>query len=58
MKKDKCISCKKDTQYDEITHIDMRYYYIEGAGQLCPDCYNKIYESKRDNTYKEQFNES
>jgi hypothetical protein len=58
MKKDKCISCKKDTQYDEMTHIDMRCYYIEGAGQLCPDCYNKIYESKRDNTYKEQFNES
>jgi hypothetical protein len=58
MKKDKCISCQKDTQYDEMTHIDIRYYYIEGAGQLCPNCYNKIYESKCDNTYKEQFNES
>lgn len=34
MKKDKCISCKKDTQYDEITHIDSRYYYIEGAATI------------------------
>ena len=56
--KDKCVICDTDTQYDEFTHIDMRYYYIEGCGQLCPKCYNDTYESSRDNTYKEQFNES
>tara|TARA_R110000824_G_C15158334_1_gene671662 strand:+ start:1366 stop:1542 length:177 start_codon:yes stop_codon:yes gene_type:complete len=58
MKKDKCVLCKIDTQYDEITHIDSRLYYIEGCGQLCPKCYNDTYESSSNNTYKEQFNES
>ena len=43
-KKDKCVSCKKETQYDEFDHIDFRNFYIEGAGQLCPECYNKIYQ--------------
>ena len=39
MAKDKCIVCNKDTTYDFDTHIDMRYGYIEGAGQLCVNCY-------------------
>lgn len=37
--KDKCISCGKETSYNSDTHIDMRYGYIEGAGQLCINCY-------------------
>jgi|TARA_B100001964_G_C13716885_1_gene372819 hypothetical protein len=45
-KKDKCVSCKKETRYDEFDHIDFRNFYIEGAGQLCPECYNEIYEKK------------
>ena len=45
-KKDKCIICKKDTEYDEFDHIDFRYFYIEGAGQLCPSCYHETYEKK------------
>ncbi len=39
MAKDKCIMCGKETAYDINTHIDMRYGYIEGAGQLCYVCY-------------------
>jgi len=39
MAKDKCIMCGGDTAYDFETHIDMRYGYIEGAGQLCHHCY-------------------
>ena len=39
--KDKCVICHKETQYDELDHIDMRYYYIEGCGQLCAKCYNE-----------------
>ena len=46
-KKDKCVSCKKETQYDEFDHIDSRNFYIEGAGQLCPECYNEIYQKNR-----------
>jgi hypothetical protein len=41
--KDKCVSCGTETVYDKIDHIDFRIGYIEGAGQLCLDCYDKIY---------------
>ena len=37
--KDLCISCGKDSLYSIDDHIDMRYGYIEGAGQLCVNCY-------------------
>ncbi len=42
-KKDKCVGCGIETQYDEFDHIDFRNFYIEGAGQLCPDCFDKLY---------------
>ena len=41
--KDKCNCCGVETPYDKETHIDNRIGYIEGAGQLCLDCYDKIY---------------
>jgi len=41
--KDKCINCKCETLYDKETHIDFRLGYVEGAGQLCLDCYGIIY---------------
>ena len=41
--KDKCINCKKDTLYSKEEHIDFRLGYVEGAGQLCLDCYGVIY---------------
>ena len=44
--KDKCISCGKETEYLVSTHIDYRKYYVEGAGQLCKDCYFDIYEKR------------
>jgi len=37
--KDKCIICNKETKYDDSQHIKERYGYIEGAGQLCMNCY-------------------
>jgi len=45
--KEKCILCKKKTKYFKNTHIDMRKYYIEGAGQLCEKCYKNIYEKNK-----------
>lgn len=39
MKKDTCVMCGVETPYDYETHIDLRYGYVEGAGQLCKDCY-------------------
>ena len=38
---DTCVVCGKVTPYLRSTHVDMRYCYIEGSGQLCEDCYNK-----------------
>jgi hypothetical protein len=43
MEKDKCVVCKKETQYTKDTHIDERKHYVEGAGQLCEKCYESIY---------------
>ena len=44
--KDKCVSCGKETEYTKTTHIDQRKNYIVGAGQLCPGCYEEIYNKK------------
>ena len=44
-KKDKCVVCTKETQHFQYEHIDARIGYIEGAGQLCLDCYDKIYNN-------------
>jgi hypothetical protein len=41
-----CVSCNCETIYTKNTNIDYRYCYIEGAGQLCKDCYDKIYRIK------------
>ena len=34
-----CIMCGKQTTTLKSTHIDFRYGYEEGAGQLCRSCY-------------------
>jgi hypothetical protein len=38
---EKCVLCDKETNYRFNDHIDYRVRYIEGAGQLCIECYNK-----------------
>lgn len=41
--KEVCVSCGEDTPYMIDTPIELRNYYIEGGGQLCEQCYIKIY---------------
>lgn len=41
MPKENCIICGKETTVDVSTHIDFRVGYVEGAGQLCTECYLK-----------------
>ena len=36
-----CILCEEKTTTLKTTHVDFRTGYIEGAGQLCRDCYMK-----------------
>lgn len=39
--KEICVLCGNETIYDFTDHIDTRYGYIEGMGQLCIDCYSQ-----------------
>ena len=34
-----CIMCSKETTTLKSTHVDFRVGYVEGAGQLCWECY-------------------
>jgi len=45
-KKDCCVSCGAETEYSKETHVNLRKYYVEGAGQLCEKCYRRIYERR------------
>ena len=38
-----CIICGNGTNVDISTPIDYRYGYVEGAGQCCKECYDKVY---------------
>lgn len=41
MEKEKCVLCGDETPYYPTVHIDYRYGYVEGAGQMCSKCYSK-----------------
>lgn len=36
-----CVLCGSETPYRFKDHIDTRYGYVEGCGQLCEPCYTK-----------------
>jgi len=40
---DSCVSCGTITEYSIHTPIDLRKYYVEGAGQPCKTCYDRAY---------------
>jgi hypothetical protein len=46
VKMDKCVLCEAETPYTEHTHIDYRNFYVEGCGQLCGECWDKVYSDK------------
>jgi len=48
---EKCVSCGGKTTEPVDRHIDYRYYYVEGAGQLCKECYTKIYDRRTEQVY-------
>jgi hypothetical protein len=37
--KEKCYLCKCETPIYKDEPIEKRYHFIEGAGQLCQECY-------------------
>jgi hypothetical protein len=44
MKTETCVNCKVETNVPVNEHIDLRKFYVEGVGQLCEECWNKIYK--------------
>jgi len=40
---EECVSCNKMTEVLTTEPVYNRMYYVEGAGQLCGECYTKIY---------------
>lgn len=39
--KERCVICWKETEYSKNTPIKDRQFYMEGAGQLCEECYKE-----------------
>ena len=44
MSREKCITCEEDTPYHFSTDIEYRSYYVEGAGQLCKQCFHTTFD--------------
>ena len=40
---DLCVVCKRPTEFRMSDPIQNRRYYIEGAGQLCSSCGERLY---------------
>ena len=38
--KDVCVLCGCESPHYKDEHINVRYNYVEGAGQLCQECYD------------------
>jgi hypothetical protein len=38
---EKCVVCGVETNEPQDKHIDFRYNYVEGVGQLCSKCSEK-----------------
>lgn len=43
LKTEVCVSCGLNTHVDKNMDVTLRLFYVEGAGQLCKDCYEKVY---------------
>ena len=41
-----CVLCGKELIISKYTPIEQRRCYIEGCGQLCTNCFVKLYSSK------------
>lgn len=45
-----CVMCKRKINIRKDKPIQERDGYIEGAGQLCYECYKEIIDPERSNT--------
>jgi hypothetical protein len=47
METEKCVMCGGDTKVARQSYVDERAFYVEGAGQLCRDCWYITYEMEK-----------
>ena len=40
-----CVVCWNETEFKKTTPIDERVHYVKGVGQLCHECWKKVYGS-------------
>ncbi len=43
--KDPCVICWKATQYTKNTPIHLRWNFVEGVGQICDSCAEKLHKT-------------
>ena len=41
---EKCVNCGLNTGYSINDHVDSRKTYVDGAGQLCSQCFIEVYK--------------
>lgn len=44
-----CVCCHRKVKVLKNEEIEYRQFYIEGAGQLCYDCFQKLYVNGKRN---------
>ena len=42
---EKCVLCHHTINVNVSEPVSCRMHYVEGAGQLCPACYARVYET-------------
>lgn len=47
-----CVLCGKSSEYTIETDVRNRMGYVEGAGQLCGDCYADLYLKGKESSEK------
>ena len=40
---ERCVICGKRIEYGKNDPISERHFYVEGAGQLCNQCFHDVY---------------
>jgi len=43
---EKCVSCGVITDIHKNTDVNYRFYYVEGGGQLCKKCFDRVFSDE------------
>ncbi len=41
---ERCVLCHVVVDVPRTLPVTLRQYYVDGAGQLCQECYDKVYD--------------